>query len=387
MTLTYELVQRDFYEAFIAHRNRSAWTKWFLRFMVLVLILAIGSIVLGAVLVRDFHFAKNNAFSLLVLAVFWIFFLWGQPWLAAKNQFGKQPSAQGPRTMLLDGVGTHWKWNGGSADIEWKNFVRFHETKNQFLLYSSPACFNIIPKRALTADQINTFRKLVAENMLPVTALHSQRKLGPQSWILLAVVVIAAVLAILAIRNIRATPTREATTEAYISDSGSVGFDIQPLKTDEGTLRFEARYESQGKLAKFVIEFGPTQTVESKDVKNFPLSTGKGRFVAETGSDASVLLSDLEKALEAKAIPVKVQRVKALSFDFVNIGDNLSQAPGGGFNEKPPGGWTAIKVFIGKGDQEGEVFVNINPVIGKGQFSIKDPDYGDIVLRHLATVL
>jgi len=33
------------------------------------------------------------------------------------------------------------------------------------------------------------------------------------------------------------------------------------------------------------------------------------------------------------------------------------------------------------------VFFNLNPVLGKGQFSIKDADYGDIVLRQLSSVL
>ena len=177
------------------------------------------------------------------------------------------------------------------------------------------------------------------------------------------------------------------TAEPYVSDSGSVGFDIKAVKGQNGSLKLNATYESQGKLAKFAIEFGSTRNVESKGVKDFPIGTGQGRFLAEPGSDATVLLADLKKALEAKALPAKIQRVQELPFTFVNLGDNLSQAHGGGFNANPPGGWTAIKIFIGEGDQEGEVFVNFNPAIGKGQFSIKDVDYGDLVLKQLASVL
>jgi hypothetical protein len=135
------------------------------------------------------------------------------------------------------------------------------------------------------------------------------------------------------------------------------------------------------------MEFGPTRNLESNDSNGFPMETGEGKFVAESGSDPTVLLADLQKALEAKAIPRKVQRVQALPFTFVNIGDNLSQAAGGGFNVDPPGGWTAIKIFIGEGAQEGQLFLNFNPAIGKGQFSIKNPDYGDLVIKQLATVL
>lgn len=181
------------------------------------------------------------------------------------------------------------------------------------------------------------------------------------------------------------TKAQSRTSEAYISVPGSVGFDIGPLEREKGSLRIHGAYRSQGKLAKFEIEFGPTRT--SGDSQNFAMETGEGRFIAEPGSDAGVLLADLRTALEARATLHKARRVQALPFTFVNIGDNLSQAPGGGFNVDPPGGWTAIKVFIGQGEQEGELFLNFNAAIGKGQFAIKDGDYGDIVLKQLATVL
>jgi hypothetical protein len=71
----------------------------------------------------------------------------------------------------------------------------------------------------------------------------------------------------------------------------------------------------------------------------------------------------------------------------VSFGKNQSQAPGGGFQPKPPGHWTPMKIFIGEGQQESQLFLNLNPVIKKGQFSIKDADYGDIVLAQLARVL
>jgi hypothetical protein len=147
-----------------------------------------------------------------------------------------------------------------------------------------------------------------------------------------------------------------------------------------------ATYTSQGRTAKFRVEFGPAKTVGAKDSKDFPIKVGEGRFV-EPGSDARGLLFDLKKALEAKALPSKAQRLESLPFTFVNIGEHLSQAASGGFNVEPPGNWTAIKNLHRRGRARAEVFININPVIGKGQFSIKDPDYGDLVLAQLAKVL
>jgi hypothetical protein len=136
----------------------------------------------------------------------------------------------------------------------------------------------------------------------------------------------------------------------------------------------ESSYASEGKTAKFRVEFGPAKTVDANAGKDFPMKTGEGQFVAEAGSDASVLLVDLKNALEAKASPSKVHRLKSLPFTYVNLGDGLSQASRGGFNAKPTGDWTAIKIFVGGGGQEAEVFLNINPAIRKGQFSIKDAE-------------
>lgn len=37
-------------------------------------------------------------------------------------------------------------------------------------------------------------------------------------------------------------------------------------------------------------------------------------------------------------------------------------------------------------DGEGEVYININPVAGLGEFTTKDPEHGEVVFRELATV-
>jgi hypothetical protein len=176
--------------------------------------------------------------------------------------------------------------------------------------------------------------------------------------------------------------------EHYVSAPGSVGFDIEPLPGG-GTApqQWLATYTSQGKTAKFRIELSVSKPLGDTDSRRFSIESGDGRFIAEPGSDASVLLADLQKALEARSIPAKVRREGSLPFQFVSFGRNQSQASGGGFNADPPGHWTPMKIFIGEREQEGEVFLNLNPVIKKGEFSIKDPDYGDMVLAQLARVL
>jgi len=176
--------------------------------------------------------------------------------------------------------------------------------------------------------------------------------------------------------------------EHYVSDPDSVGFDIEPIQSQSGVSRWLATYAVRGKTAKFKIEINQARDASDKESRKLGIKTGTGRFVAVPGSDASMLLADLQKALQATKVPTEVQRVSALPFAFVSFGERESQASeGGGFNDDPPGNWTPMKIFIGEGDSEGEVFLNLNPLLRKGQFSIKDPDYGDVVLGQLAKVL
>jgi len=177
------------------------------------------------------------------------------------------------------------------------------------------------------------------------------------------------------------------TERPCIADSNSVGFDIALLSETKDSQQWLASYTWQGKRAKFRIQLNNPEELPDEDSKRFGIKSGKGRLIAEPGSDASVLLNDLEIALEAKAAPKRVRRVDALPFTYVRLGDHQSQAPNGGFNAQPPGNWTPIKVFIGEGEQEGEVFMKMNPILKKGQFSIKDEEYGDAALARLAEVL
>ena len=165
MTIQYQLTETDFYESFLAHRNGRSFSKWLIR-------AALACLVLGILANIWMYFTNHlkgsltSALTPLVLVILmWLFILWGMPRWTAKNQFTKQPSAQGPRTLTLDEDGVHWRWNGGSADIEWHNLIRFYEAKNQILLYSSPACFNIIPKRALSPEELQDLRAVLEQKI------------------------------------------------------------------------------------------------------------------------------------------------------------------------------------------------------------------------------
>jgi len=178
-----------------------------------------------------------------------------------------------------------------------------------------------------------------------------------------------------------------AKAEPYISDPHSVEFDICPLPSNDGSRQWLATYSGRIETAKFRIVIGPPLPMNSEKDTGMKMSSGRGAILAVPDSKSGTMLAVLANALEAKHVPAHAQRASRLPFTYVILGENNSQASGGGFSEKPAGNWTAMKLFIGDGDDEGEVFMNFNSASGKAQLSEKDVDYGDIVVAKFATVL
>ncbi len=166
----------------------------------------------------------------------------------------------------------------------------------------------------------------------------------------------------------------------------SLTFDIKPAPSPaQGKQTWLASFSGNGHTALFTIEIDPSNRVETHGI---PMHFGKGRIVANNNSDDRSLLPSLAFALGG-SIPRSISKQRVLPFDYVHFGDNLSAITGGGFQFKPAGDWTAMKLFFDgtTEDDHGTVYFSIAPRTGLAQFSMSNSDYGDIVLKHLATVL
>jgi len=151
MRVTYQLTQKDFYEALIANRNRRFMGKWGPRFLI-----AVALLMLGMGQLRPESRTGTDILVPIGLIAFWAFAFWGAVWWTARKQFTEQPAVRGQRTAILDGAGVRTHWEGGTSDAEWKTYIGYLEAKHQFLT-----------KRCLDADQLAEVRSLLSEH-LPV---------------------------------------------------------------------------------------------------------------------------------------------------------------------------------------------------------------------------
>lgn len=165
MQITYTLTERDFRSAaFASFTGKRRYRVYLVVFGSLFLL---NLAALWAPVTPDQRSAAENLFPFSAFAIAWIgFVIFACPYWIGRRQFRGQPSAQGEKTAVFDGEGVNLRWTGGSAEMQWSNFVRFRESKLHMLLYASPASFHVFPKRAFTPEQLAQFRNL-AEQHIP----------------------------------------------------------------------------------------------------------------------------------------------------------------------------------------------------------------------------
>lgn len=163
MQISYQLTGRDFVEAFRTHRNRTPFRKWWWRISIATIVIA--GLVLFVSAIYSGKRSTNSLLQVFGLALTYVVLLWLLRRWNIRRQFRKQPAAHGPRTVILDADGTHIRWDGGSNDVAWKNYIRWTEGPNQIILYTSPACFGILSTRTLQPAQVAELREILKQNI------------------------------------------------------------------------------------------------------------------------------------------------------------------------------------------------------------------------------
>jgi len=155
MQIEYKISEQDFIDAQrLAIRNSPQrlvrWTRWVLPlFGVGLLIFLITAV-------------ARQGFSVRMVpgAAFIVFFI-SLPLLnrnAQKKLYAKTKSMHGKLSLEASEQGLQFRGPTVSSQVGWSNFYRFFEDEKSFVIYQNPQVFNIVPKRELSPDQINSFR-------------------------------------------------------------------------------------------------------------------------------------------------------------------------------------------------------------------------------------
>ena len=162
MEIQYRLKESDFRRALITHRRARPVGRWFLPIGVISLLITALVIVTNSI-----GHKTDGTIPAILVAVYMVLCLWIAPYWTARSLFRKQPSARSIYTLVIDHSGIQSEWDGGSSNSLWKNYVRFLESEDAFLIYSAPILFRILPKRAFSTEQCEEFRSLAAQHIPP----------------------------------------------------------------------------------------------------------------------------------------------------------------------------------------------------------------------------
>ena len=184
------------------------------------------------------------------------------------------------------------------------------------------------------------------------------------------------------------TYSQPATSQVPATDTNmvSLGLGVFRLTGLAGNSDGSARYTAVANdSCRFEVLVG---AIKPSDGAPFSIKTGA--IVRQPGSDCAEFLRALAPTLGftgAMPTPAPAGRLDAsmaiLGMNQSRESENAEVA--GGFTSDPAGNWLVTKLFLADG--EGEVFLNLNPKDGVGEFSVKDEEYGAVVVTESARVL
>lgn len=90
-------------------------------------------------------------------------YLWsGIPY---RMRFRRTPALHSPYEIEAGPEGMSFTTANGHTQMLWEGYVDFQESQKNFLLYTQRNLFFVLPKRALPAEEISSFRELAKSHI------------------------------------------------------------------------------------------------------------------------------------------------------------------------------------------------------------------------------
>lgn len=129
---------------------------------VLGIILSIAAFIVLAVSFRQL--GEQTKAVLILVAVWFVILDPAILYFRARGQVKRNKAYQQPLNYNADAMGITISQGEQQQTVEWKQFIKIIETKQQFLVYSNPMYAFIFPKSELGDDCVKELRKLILES-------------------------------------------------------------------------------------------------------------------------------------------------------------------------------------------------------------------------------
>jgi len=166
MKISYCITREDYVDAQKLHRSKSP--RAFVRAIVLAgkVLAGLGflTLLVLAVVVRDPKLWSSLA-PLIVLLVAWALVMLVLVPFSWRRSFANDRRLQNEFTANISEEGIHLQSSDFDANLKWALYLRFLESDRIFLLYQTNRMFNLFPKSAFAAGEIDEFRQLVRRKL------------------------------------------------------------------------------------------------------------------------------------------------------------------------------------------------------------------------------
>jgi YcxB-like protein len=163
MKLNIQLTPEDYVKATFIHMRPRPFFKYLGYFMLLLIVIVLPiSIYEAAAHQKDIIVPAGIILSLAFLA--WNFGITVPK--RVRKIFKQQKALHTPYSFAITTESILIKSERGETNLTWDYFLKWKESKDLFLLYSSDVMFHMIPKRCFTSpDEAVQFRSLLLEKI------------------------------------------------------------------------------------------------------------------------------------------------------------------------------------------------------------------------------
>jgi hypothetical protein len=241
---------------------------------------------------------------------------------------------------------------------------------------------------ALALGLMNAYQAVTGRRLSKRPSVRSDRQMRRQSAIaavvliglaLASLVLVLASLVLPSVSDARAVASTTAAPTEVLA-AGAFHLERLPPGTD-GTTAYRA-FTGADQRCEFVVRLRQSTSAQTASIEFASASIER-----RGATDCTQFLRALAPELGFSGPLPAIRPTQSISLEAALLGTHQSRShgPGGGFSSTPPGPWLLLKLFFN--DDEGEVFLNLNPEDGIGEFALKDQEYATVVVTELAKVL